>query len=589
MGDIILDIKDLRVVYKTDLETVEAVNGIDLRIGKGKTMGLVGETGAGKTTTALSILRLLPSNTGRVLEGSILFDGLDVLALEDKAMREIRGDRIAMVFQDPMTSLNPVMTVGEQIAEALLFHNEGLAKQEIDRRVGEILSMVGILPSRAGEYPHQFSGGMKQRVVIAMALACEPELLIADEPTTALDVTIQAQVLMMIKELRNRLGTSMLMITHNLGIVAKICDDVAVMYAGEIVESGRVEDVFLGDAHHPLHRGALRLHPQPLLPSEAPDAHPRPDAGPLQPASRLRLRAALRQEDGDLQDRAPERRDGRDALPALPSVRRQGRRGADDRGRRAMSDDRTPLIETRELRKLFKLKGGAKLHAVDGIDLKIYTRETVGVVGESGCGKSTLGRSILRLIEPSSGSILYNGQDIMGYGPRKMRDLRKDLQIIFQDPYASIDPRKSVIEVIAEYMFIHRMFRNRAETYNRAAALMDLVGLARRYANSYPHELDGGRRQRVGIARALLPRPQVHRLRRARLGPGRLDPGADPEPTHGPGGRARPDLPVRHARPVRGQAYLEQDRRHVPRQGASRRRAPTSSSRTPCTPTRRPS
>ena len=255
MGDVILDIRDLTVVYKTDLETVEAVNGVDLRIGKGKTMGLVGETGAGKTTTALSILRLLPSNTGRVLKGSIAFGGIDVLALDEKKMRDIRGDRIAMVFQDPMTSLNPVMTIGEQIAEALVLHNDGLGKEDIEGRVEEMLSMVGILPSRKNEYPHQFSGGMKQRVVIAMALACEPELLIADEPTTALDVTIQAQVLLMIKELRNRLGTSMLMITHNLGIVAKICDDVAVMYAGEIVESGTVEDLFFGDRHHPYTEG----------------------------------------------------------------------------------------------------------------------------------------------------------------------------------------------------------------------------------------------------------------------------------------------------------------------------------------------
>jgi len=251
MNDIILDINNLSIIYKTDLETVKAVNGVDLKIGKGKTLGLVGETGAGKTTTALSILKLLPSNTGRVLNGSIKFNDKDILGLDEHKMREIRGDKIAMVFQDPMTSLNPVMTVGEQIAEAIILHNEGISKDDIEKRVEETLNMVGILSSRKIEYPHQFSGGMKQRVVIAMALACEPELLIADEPTTALDVTIQAQVLMMIKELRDRLGTSMLMITHDLGIVAKICDDVAVMYAGEIVEAGTVEDIFLAEKHHP--------------------------------------------------------------------------------------------------------------------------------------------------------------------------------------------------------------------------------------------------------------------------------------------------------------------------------------------------
>ncbi len=255
MNELVLDIKDLSVVYKTDLETVKAINGIDLKIGRGKTLGLVGETGAGKTTTALSILRLLPSNTGKILKGSISFNDVDILGLEESKMREIRGDKIAMVFQDPMTSLNPVMTVGEQIAEAIILHNKGLGKEEIEKRVEETLNMVGILSSRKVDYPHQFSGGMKQRVVIAMALACEPELLIADEPTTALDVTIQAQVLMMIKKLRDRLGTSMLMITHDLGIVAKICDDVAVMYAGEIIESGTVEDIFLGKRHHPYTEG----------------------------------------------------------------------------------------------------------------------------------------------------------------------------------------------------------------------------------------------------------------------------------------------------------------------------------------------
>jgi len=276
MDEAILDIKNLRVVYKTDLETVAAVNGVDLRIGKGKTLGLVGETGAGKTTTALSILRLLPSNTGRILAGSITFAGEDILGLDEARIHALRGDKIAMVFQDPMTSLNPVMTVGEQIAEAILLHNEGIATAEVERRVDAMLGMVGIQAVRKGEYPHQFSGGMKQRVVIAMALACEPVLLIADEPTTALDVTIQAQVLTMIKELRNRLGTSMLMITHNLGIVAKTCDDVAVMYAGEIVEAGTVEDLFLGERHHPYTQGlfgsipsltsrAARLTPIPGL------------------------------------------------------------------------------------------------------------------------------------------------------------------------------------------------------------------------------------------------------------------------------------------------------------------------------------
>lgn len=254
-SDTILDIKNLRVIYQTDLETVEAINGIDLRISKGKTLGLVGETGAGKTTTALSIMRLLPERTGKVLSGEINFEGQELFKLSPLEMRKVRGDKIAMVFQDPMTSLNPVMTVGEQIAEAIELHNLDLSQEAVDKRVETALSMVGILPSRKDEYPHQFSGGMKQRVVIAMAIVCEPDLLIADEPTTALDVTIQAQVLMMIRELRDRLGTSMLMITHDLGIVAKICDDVAVMYAGEIIESGTVFDIYTSTRRHPYTQG----------------------------------------------------------------------------------------------------------------------------------------------------------------------------------------------------------------------------------------------------------------------------------------------------------------------------------------------
>ena len=281
----LLAVRNLAVDYKTDLETVHAVNGVSFRILKGKTYGLVGETGAGKTTTALSILNLLPSTTARINTGQIEFKGENIFAMDEAKVRNLRGNKIAMIFQDPMTSLNPVMTVSEQIGEAISIHNPQLNKEEIDARVDHTLNMVGILPLRKTEYPHQFSGGMKQRVVIAMALACEPDLLIADEPTTALDVTIQAQVLMMIKELRTRLGTSMLMITHDLGIIARTCDEVGVMYAGKIIESGTAKDIFLGKRHHPYTEGlfgsipnlklkADRLKPIPGLmpdPTNLPD------------------------------------------------------------------------------------------------------------------------------------------------------------------------------------------------------------------------------------------------------------------------------------------------------------------------------
>ena len=273
MKETFLQVKDLEVIYKTDLETVYAVNNISFDLDKGETLGLVGETGAGKTTTALSILRLLPERTAQIVNGSIELEGRNVLELTEKEMQKIRGEKVSMIFQDPMTALNPVLTVGDQIAESLLLHDDkGRGKDVIEARVEEVLELVGIPAARKKDYPHQFSGGMKQRVGIAIALACNPGLLIADEPTTALDVTIQAQVLAMMQELKEKLDTAMIMITHDLGIVAQTCDKVAVMYAGEIIEYGTVEDIFTGDAHHPYTEGLFgsipslegdeeRLHP----------------------------------------------------------------------------------------------------------------------------------------------------------------------------------------------------------------------------------------------------------------------------------------------------------------------------------------
>ena len=252
MQDIFLDIKHLTVEYRTDLETVHAVNDISFSVRKGETLGLVGETGAGKTSTALAILRLLPEVTGHVECEQMLLEDKDIMSFTPAELRAMRGKKISMIFQDPMTALNPVLTVGDQIAEAITFHDLSISKEEVEKRVDEVLTLVGISPQRKKDYPHQFSGGMKQRVVIAIALSCEPDMIIADEPTTALDVTIQAQILAMMKELRDRIGTSMIMITHDLGIVAKMCDSVAVMYAGEIIEYGTVEDIFDDKRpHHP--------------------------------------------------------------------------------------------------------------------------------------------------------------------------------------------------------------------------------------------------------------------------------------------------------------------------------------------------
>lgn len=262
MSDNLLEVSGLSITYETDIETVYAVNDVSFTLKKGESLGIVGETGAGKTTTALSILRVLPQRTARITGGKIFFDGIDLFGLSDHDMRAVRGNRIAMIFQDPMTSLNPVLTVGEQIAEVLELHHPEWGKQEVEDRVDNALKQVGIPPFRKKEYPHQFSGGMKQRVVIAMALACEPDLLIADEPTTALDVTIQAQVLNMIRELRETLNTSLLLITHDFGVVAQTCDRVAVMYAGEFVELGTAEDVFCADRHHPYTEGLFGSIPR---------------------------------------------------------------------------------------------------------------------------------------------------------------------------------------------------------------------------------------------------------------------------------------------------------------------------------------
>ena len=272
MSEKLLEVKDLHVMYRTDDDNVYALNGVDISVEKGRTLGLVGETGAGKTTLALSIMRLLPDRVGFITKGGITLEGRDLLALSEADMRLLRGNDISMIFQDPMTSLNPIHTVGDQIAEVIALHNQDASKAEVERKVDEMLEMVGIPAIRKSEYPHQFSGGMKQRIVIAIALACNPRLLLADEPTTALDVTIQAQVLEMMNELKQKLQTSMILITHDLGIVAQICDQVAIMYAGEVVEIGTVEDIFEGEQHHPYTVGLFGAIPN--MAEESPRLHP---------------------------------------------------------------------------------------------------------------------------------------------------------------------------------------------------------------------------------------------------------------------------------------------------------------------------
>ena len=508
----LLEIKNLTVHYETDTGVVEAVNGIDLSIEKGETLGLVGETGAGKTTTALSILRLLPTPPAAVKSGEILLNGRDILKMKDSELRQIRGNEISMIFQDPMTALNPILRVGDQIAEVIALH-QNCSRAEAAKKSLEMLEMVGIRPERATDYPHQFSGGMKQRVVIAIALACNPQLLLADEPTTALDVTIQAQVLEMMNDLKKKLGSAMILITHDLGVVAETCDKVAIMYAGEIVEYGTADDIF----NHIAHPYTLGLFNSiPSLDEEVDRLQPirglMPDPANLPAGCSFSPRCPYADElchteAPPLREVAPghvcrchhcgenrelSQRESGTERPAAEPVR-EASAGTEKAG---------PLLEVRNLKKYFKTPGG-QLHAVDDVSFTIREGKTLGVVGESGCGKSTLGRTILGLIEPTDGQILFDGKDITHARGRERRALQKQMQIIFQDPFSSLNPRLNVFELIADPLHTYRLCRTKQELSDKVFEMMDTVGLARRYAYSYPHELDGGRRQRIGIARAL--------------------------------------------------------------------------------------
>ncbi len=514
----LLEIRDLAVEYHTDDAMIYAVNSINLTIRKGETVGLVGETGAGKTTIAKSILRILPTPPAKLVSGEIFFEGEDLVKLSERDMRKIRGNKIAMIFQDPMTALNPIETVGFQIAETIKLHNN-VSTSEAEHRACDMLEMVGIQMERFGEYPHQFSGGMKQRVIIAMALACNPKLLLADEPTTALDVTIQAQVLDMMRSLKKRLDTSVILITHDLGVVADFCDSVAVVYAGEIVERGTVEQIF-DFAAHPYTLGLFGS--LPVLDSTERRLKPikglMPDPTDLPKGCRFYDRCPDATE--KCAEAPPEEVEialGHFvkcfALTGMRTTRMEGVEHHDDVSfscRFAASGDdgrSAALLEVRDLKKYFKTRGGALLHAVDGINFTLGEGKTLGVVGESGCGKSTLGRTILHLLDATSGQVLFEGRDITSPKRSQLHRMRQKMQIIFQDPFSSLDPRMSVSEAIMEPLALHSGM-SKADMLAETRRLMDTVGIATRFENSYPHELDGGRRQRIGIARALSLKPK---------------------------------------------------------------------------------
>jgi peptide/nickel transport system ATP-binding protein len=469
----VLSVQGLHTAFRVDGEWRTVVRDLSFEIGQGESLAVVGESGSGKSVTALSIMRLIPEVNGRI-QGAIHLGGRDLLQLDEPAMRAVRGAAISMIFQEPMTSLNPVLTIGFQIAETLRFH------QSMDRTAARaealrILDRVRIpdAPRRFDEYPHRFSGGMRQRVMIAMALACRPQLLIADEPTTALDVTIQAQILGLIRELQTELGMSVLFITHDMGVVAEVADRMVVMLKGESVEQGSTAAVF-AQPRHPYTRSLLGA--VPVL--------------------------------GSLTGQALPRR--------FPQIDEQtGHLLSDGQSGRTPALDAPPLLSVRNLVTRFDIRAGllgrvaARVHAVENVSFDIRPGETLALVGESGCGKSTTGRSLLRLLKPNSGKVEFEGMALDRLSPQALQRARQNMQMIFQDPYASLNPRRRIGDSIMEPLRVHGKVISRSEADDRVAGLLKRVGLSPDMADRFPHEFSGGQRQRICIARALGLEPRL--------------------------------------------------------------------------------
>ncbi len=517
MSQPLLRLRELRTQLGSGERPLRVVDGLDLEIRPGETFALLGESGCGKSMTALSIMRLLPPG-GRISDGQVLLAGRDLTALPERDMRRVRGGRMAMIFQEPMTSLNPVLSVGRQIAEAVIAHDR-LRGAAVQARVVELLTAVGIPDpeQRAREYPHQLSGGMKQRVMIAIALAGRPELLIADEPTTALDVTIQAQVLRLLKKIQRDTGMAVLLITHDLGVVAETADRVAVMYAGRLVEEAPSAE-FFARPHHPYSRKLFQSVPGAnkrerrlaVIKGSVPSldqaftgcrfvercdwaldvcSEQDPDWSSYRPGCRVRCH--LEAGAGTPADAPPLRAE-------VPPA-----------------GDASPLLEVDGLEVHFPIHKGVfkrvvgKVRAVDGVSLTIPTGHTLALVGESGCGKTTVGKAILQLLRPSAGRVSFDGQDLARLRGRALRRRRSDFQIVFQDPVASMNPRMLVGDIVAEGMQAQGLGRSRAERLARVGELLQQVGLPADAADRYPHEFSGGQRQRICIARALAVNPRL--------------------------------------------------------------------------------
>jgi peptide/nickel transport system ATP-binding protein len=514
---VLLDVQDLHVHFETSRGIVRAVEGLSFDVKKGEIVAIVGESGSGKSVSALSIMRLLPRLTGRT-RGRITFDGKSLLDLSDEQMREIRGRDISMIFQEPMTSLNPILTIGLQITEPLQIHL-GMSDEEARARAIELLGLVGIPDpaSRLDQYPHQFSGGMRQRVMIAIGLACNPQLIIADEPTTALDVTIQAQILELMKDLSRRLNIALIIITHNLGVVARYADRVIVMYAARLVEEGNADDVF-HRPRHPYTMGLLRSVPR----------LDRPRGAKLETIEGLPPNLALMQSGCRFAPRCPFHIPVCDEEPKLLTTDVGGlsrcHRVADiaagtitwaaaGAGSLETYDQQDqPLLSVRNLVKHFPVRRGWRgtqhvVRAVDGVNFDIYPGETLGLVGESGCGKTTVGRLILRLETETGGEIKFEGKNLSDASAGEMKAVRRKIQVIFQDPYSSLNPRMTVGQIIGEPLHVYKLSADDKQARARVAQLLEQVGLRPEMAARYPHQLSGGQRQRVGIARALAMEP----------------------------------------------------------------------------------
>lgn len=470
---------NIQFLNQEDNSLINAVNNVSFKINKGKVLGIVGESGSGKSVTSFSIMRLLDESSAQIA-GKIEFNQVNLLQLSAEEIRSYRGNKISMIFQEPMTSLNPVFTCGSQVQEVIMLHQKSTRRVAKKQTIDLFKEVQLPRPENIYDsYPHQLSGGQKQRVMIAMALSCNPDLLIADEPTTALDVTVQKMILQLLLKLREERQMTMIFISHDLAVIREIADHVAVMYKGEIVEQGPAAELF-NHPEHPYTQGLLACRPNPEI-----------------LVKKLPIVADFL---------------NRDVTQHQPAIEEFSH--LEIKARRTHLYAQKPLLEVKNLSTWFPIKRGMFgkpqdfVKAVDDISLEVYPGETLGLVGESGCGKTTLGRSILRLVEPNTGQIIFNGKDLLSLDKTTLRRARRDIQIIFQDPYSALNPKITVGNAILEPLEVHQLYDNHASRRKHVMELLERVGLTAAHFNRFPHEFSGGQRQRIVIARALALQPK---------------------------------------------------------------------------------